>query len=213
MFYISSQHILTERFLTTMRSNKLYLVRHLETRENKSGIILGQKNIQLDKNSTRRFKVTKFPPVQAILCSPLQRCVVTAELIKEQYPSACNMVIPIMTLPQLLERNMGIWEGKLKKEVMNNNISLFRSNYMIPSVTPPKGESLEEFVKRGHEVLKIAKSKLSAGSLMLCSHNQMLKLIIHLYYNDRSLGHWNEISLQYGLITDIGSFEEMITSR
>ena len=91
-----------------MNTTKLYLIRHGETEQNKSGVLMGSTDTPLNDHGRRqaaslRERINALE-VDAIYTSPLQRAVETASLVfgDEQ---------PIIADSSLQEFHFGEWEG------------------------------------------------------------------------------------------------------
>ena len=94
----------------------MYLIRHGETNLNRDGCFQGQGlNPPLNEKGIQQAKdlslVMKFLEIDAVYTSPLTRACQTAEAV------AADKKIPLIKDERLLEANLGIAEGKLKKVI------------------------------------------------------------------------------------------------
>ena len=100
---------------------KLFLVRHGETEENLAGVLMGhhhgvltEKGKQQAKETAEILKSYKF---NHIYSSDLNRCVDTAEFIKEFHPDTA-----LTFTKELRERNLGVFQGQPNKSVDWDNL-------------------------------------------------------------------------------------------
>jgi len=94
----------------------IYLIRHGETNLNRDGCFQGQgRNPPLNENGfeqARKLVLTmRFVDIEAVYTSPLIRAYQTAEAL------ANDRELPLIKDERLLEANLGVAEGKLKKVV------------------------------------------------------------------------------------------------
>jgi broad specificity phosphatase PhoE len=94
----------------------IYLIRHGETNLNRDGCFQGQGlNPPLNENGLEQAKklslVMKFLELDAVYTSPLTRAYQTAEAL------ANDRGLPLIKDERLLEANLGVAEGKLKKVI------------------------------------------------------------------------------------------------
>ncbi|KAG7092948.1 hypothetical protein E1B28_009250 [Marasmius oreades] len=94
-----------------MPSARLYIIRHGETDENRSEIIQGHKDTQLNVAGLSQASVVANTmekiPLTEVWSSDLQRAVKTAQIIIEKHPG-----LEISTSKALRERHLGVLEGK-----------------------------------------------------------------------------------------------------
>lgn len=86
-----------------------FLLRHLRTQNNDLHIISGQSDSQIISND---FSKVDFRRFDKIYCSPSPRCVRTLELLGTQPIMQSTIIYD----KRLLERNMGILEGLIKRK-------------------------------------------------------------------------------------------------
>lgn len=94
----------------------IYLIRHGETNLNRDGCFQGQGlNPPLNENGLEQAKklslVTEFLELDAVYTSPLTRAYQTAEAVSN------SKNLPLIEDKRLLEANLGVAEGKLKKVI------------------------------------------------------------------------------------------------
>lgn len=180
----------------------IWLLRHIETDYNSNGLILGQ----LDVSPINLNNVSIFLPdcilseKIKIYSSSLTRCVITSQLLSEKICAVSDIKPLVEYTDMLKERNMGLWEGKNKDDVIFDNPKMFKKGMFIPQLTPPNGENIKVFIKRA-QWLKSKLLKEESNNVVICSHNQFLKLFYHISINDLSLQKWTEISFKHGVLT------------
>ena len=92
---------------------KLIIVRHGQTIGNSKKIIQGKMPGKLTKKGIEQSKIVgkqlkeKYPKIDLVFCSPLNRCVETLNNILEEYPIESEILMSNL----LEERGFGEWEG------------------------------------------------------------------------------------------------------
>ena len=106
-----------------------------------------------------------------------------------------------MYLDQLLERSMGKFEGKRRDEVAEEFPEYFINDKFIYNLTPPQGESYKEiFMRADAFVENFILKEIESKNVLICSHNQFLKMI---YFSllDVPIGeNWYEKNFQNGKV-------------
>ena len=126
-----------------MKSYIVYIIRSGATKEETEGKYIGHTDVELSEEGRKQLENMRselvYPPVGAVISSPLKRCTDTAAIL---YPD--NKCI---TIDSLIECNFGEFEGKDAEEL--------KDYPMFPrwlageqGVEPPFGESNEAFAKR-----------------------------------------------------------------
>ena len=94
-----------------------YFVRHGETDYNKDNKIMGQIDIPLNEVGLQQAqlvaKTLQHLEISQIVSSPLKRARQTSEII------ASTINKPVTTIDELMQNYLGIWEGRSKKEFLN----------------------------------------------------------------------------------------------
>lgn len=177
--------------------NRVFFLRHLETQNNRLHIISGQSDSPIIETRCSKVDLSKF---DRIYCSSSKRCVKTLQLMGEQI----NLISNIVYDKRLLERDMGILESISKEEGKNKYPELFRKENFNVFETPPQGESFESFQKRIKEFYSEYLCTYERLSILICSHNQVLKLL-RLLMLEKDITHqsWSEISFENGKIVEI----------
>ncbi|MBM4121075.1 MAG: histidine phosphatase family protein [Nitrospira sp.] len=155
----------------------IVLVRHGETDWNRSGQIMGERPVPLNRQgeiqATRLASLLKRRPVGAIYSSPVARTVQTAEILAQ------TLHVPVRTDPGLTEIGVGQWEGRFWKDLADE---LVRQNfYRNPlEARPPGGETLREVQTRAVAAVERASAD-AAGPLLVVSHADVVRAILAHY--------------------------------
>lgn len=151
---------------------KLFLVRHGETEENLAGILMGHHHGVLTEKGKTQAKETanalKNHKFAHIYSSDLDRCVDTAELIKEFHPDT-----PLTFTKELRERNLGIFQGR-----KNNTVDWDALPGEGDDKKPENGESISELKVRALDFIRELYDKHPNENILLVSHNGWIKQII-----------------------------------
>ena len=91
------------------RTTPFFFLRHGETDDNRDKLVMGQLDKPLNERGIGQAKaaaqVLAKLGIQSIYASPLQRALVTAQIIGEVIGA------PIQSMPGLIERNYGLYQG------------------------------------------------------------------------------------------------------
>ncbi len=162
-----------------MKSYTIYLIRHGLTNENREGKYIGHMDVPVCEDGMEMLKNAKeemvFPYVEALFCSPLQRCQQTAKIY---YPD----MTPI-TIDGLKELNMGEFEGRTAEELKDNPVF---QKWLAgeKGVEPPFGESNEAFGKRICENFeKIVEGLMKTGvtESAIITHGGVIMALLEAY--------------------------------
>ena len=152
---------------------KLFLVRHGETKENEAGIMMGHHHGILTEKGKVQAKETalllKDRKFDHIYSSDLNRCVDTAEIIKEFHPDT-----PLTFTKELRERNLGILQGQKAKEVDWTRMT----GDVLGQGKPEGGESIVELKARVMDFIRQLYEQHLNDSILLVTHNGWIKQII-----------------------------------
>ena len=111
--------------------------------------------------------------ITAVVTSPLQRCVRTAELI-----SAENGAVPVTVVDDLIECDFGEWEGLTFAEVQARWPREMQAWLGSTSVAPPGGESFQAVAKRTRAAVSTVVKAYASGVVVVVSHVTPIKLIL-----------------------------------
>jgi len=156
---------------------KLILVRHGESTWNQTGRYQGRIDTELSEQGQKQASLLaerlSSIPLAAIYASPLRRALHTAITVGV----AQNM--DILVEPDLTEIDHGAWSGLLKDEVEKRFGPLLQQWLVTPSkVQMPRGESLVDVSERAKAVLSRILAEHPQATVVICSHDAVLKVII-----------------------------------
>ncbi|WP_268847479.1 alpha-ribazole phosphatase [Flavobacterium aestivum] len=134
---------------------EVYLVRHTETVCEK-GICYGQSDVGIIEPCNAVFEsiVEQLPQDAILYSSPLQRCVILAEYIKEN-----TQISSVIEDSRLMEMNFGDWELKSWDAIPQEVLNPWMEDFV--NIRVPNGES---FVDLNDRVLDFWKNRLTSGS-------------------------------------------------
>ncbi|MFK4765487.1 histidine phosphatase family protein [Desulfobaculum sp. SPO524] len=124
----------------------LILCRHGEA-QNARGRAIGQTNLPLSETGRRQaLWLAQHVPqgsIATLAASPLQRTQHTAQPVAE----ACGL--PITTIPELAEINLGTWDGLAFDDIRTRFPADYAARgHNIAGFRPPQGESFEDLAAR-----------------------------------------------------------------
>lgn len=124
----------------------LYLIRHLPTYSNLSGIFMGRNDCDISDSIDYNRIIALRNDLHDIdnsfvFSSPLQRCKKTAHIV---FPHS-----KVIIDDRLIEKDLGEWAGKNKKAVKEEFPDFFdKSGHLNITLSPPNGEDYTSFIKR-----------------------------------------------------------------
>ncbi len=156
---------------------KLILIRHGETHWNKDGLVQGgDSDIQLnDTGLEQARKLAAFlenEPIAAIVSSPLQRAIATAEVIARRHQ------LPVKTDQGLRELKVGDLEGMSLSKLTTTFSQFLLQQQDRETIKPPNGESLVELQERVWEVVERLLERHRPGP----EHNEGTAVVIVSHY-------------------------------
>lgn len=160
-----------------MKTYKIHLIRHGITDDNLNGVYAGHTDTPLCSEGREQIiQMTQeyiYPQADFIFSSPLRRCTETAEII---YPKIKPLIIDGLT-----EYNFGEFEGQTAEELHKKQPLFDRWLKGEAGVSPPFGESNEEFAKRVCETfVKIVDGVLASKSdnVVIVTHGGVISTIL-----------------------------------
>ena len=172
-----------------MNTTKLYLIRHGETEQNKSGIMMGSTDTPLNEHGRMQAAILRERinalEVDTIFSSPLSRAVETATLVFGEEAT-------IITDSSLQEFHFGEWEGmhyseiaKLYPEVW----ALWLKDWELTRI--PGGEVFSAFKQRVISFVEEAVSYNPGKRVAVVSHGGCIRsLLAHFFCESVSAGYW-----------------------
>ncbi len=187
-------------FLEQLQQNCLLLARHGETDWNALGLIQGQQDRPLSPKGFQQRKNLFFHlqtvPLVKIYCSSLQRTLQTALPLSEEKE------IPIITIPDLNEAKLGVFEGEHKVNFADEHSRDMYQAFLKDEINitlPGGGENLRAVHDRVQKPLqKIMHSITQDGHLLVVAHRNVNKMLVQSLlgldfeagYRVEHLNHW-----------------------
>lgn len=154
---------------------RICLVRHGETDWNREKRLQGHEDIPLNATGLAQALTTAHHlaehPFTAIYSSDLSRAMTTAQ-------AAANQVgIPVTPVPELRERDCGIFQGLTQDEALENHEEGYsRYRGRDPDYAIPGGESLREVADRVTDVLHRLAELHEGETILVVSHGGVLDI-------------------------------------
>lgn len=154
---------------------KVYVLRHCKTQFNKENIVSGQTDCPLLEATVDYSILCKesHSETYILISSPLSRCVLTGKILQSQTKLQISSYID----PRIIERNMGILEGKKRCELLKKYPDYFFDGHFKEYMTPPMGESYDDFKFRITDFCYSMERLLLENNVIICSHNQALRML------------------------------------
>ena len=148
----------------------LLIVRHGKTNWNSEKRAAGLTDIELNEEGIKQAETLrdelKDINIDVIISSPLKRAMKTAEIINENYN--LNIIVD----NDLIERNLGIYEGEPNEKEIFNEIRYYTKNVPVEN-----GEDCKTYTKRVFSFLDkvINKYKNNVNTVLIVSHGFFLR--------------------------------------
>jgi probable phosphoglycerate mutase len=160
------------------KTTRFGLIRHAETVWNREKRIQGQLDSRLTAAGRRQAEawgyLLKACRWDMCICSDLDRARATATIVNRIFN------LPITCEAGLREQNWGRWSGRsiaqLKKEVPDLLIRLTMQGWQF---RPPGGEDRESVWERGQRVLKAAAEKWPGTTILVVTHEGLIKCLVY----------------------------------
>jgi probable phosphoglycerate mutase len=155
----------------------LWLARHGETVWTAEDRFNGWSDIELaERGKTQADKLGNYlsrKPLAAIYCSPLQRCVETAQLAGSSFD-----LVP-ETIPAIKELNYGVWDGMARPDIKAEYPDVWKSWVRDPAgEAPPEGESGYEVLTRIVPTIKSLVEKHTNQQFLVVAHKAVNRLFL-----------------------------------
>lgn len=182
----------------------LFVLRHCRTDYNSNHKISGQSNPNLLDFSINTDSLNinniQYQDLE-IITSPLARCLQTIYLLQKQ---SGDLNLNIRVDSRIIERGMGIWEGRFKADILQKFPECCYQGHIIPYYTPPCGETLEHFSRRIDDFISDLKMSTQRAPILICAHNQSLKFLKYRLTGAADLlNFWLSTSFQNGKVERI----------
>ncbi len=181
----------------------ILLVRHGETDWNRSGQIMGERPIPLNRRGEAQAQalagVLGPGAARAVYSSPVQRARQTAQIL------AAAIQRSVDTDRALTEIGVGAWEGRFWRDLTDD---LIRHNfYRKPEeARPPGGETLREVQVRAVSAVQRAIGQASLSEqdrLVIVSHADVIRAIVA-HYLELDLQTIRRMRIDHASVTAIG---------
>lgn len=183
-----------------MNSKHLYFLRHCCTDNNIKGLISGCLDVHIFADSLVDSTEINEIDNLIIVSSPLIRCKETVSLLQEKLQAE----IPVIFDDNLKERSMGLLEGLQRDVAANKYPNLFKNDRFKYNLTPPQGETFDVFQSRANKfALDFLPTLLEKNDVLICSHNQIMKLLYIKLKNLNVHELWNKTHFKNGKVYKI----------
>jgi broad specificity phosphatase PhoE len=135
----------------------------------------GQQDIEVVRFPEKIEQIAKIQCDPIVLISPMKRCQQTLLHIESLLGYHFK---DILVLEDLRERHLGIWENRLKSDIMQVYSEYFTNGVFDFKKTPPEGESFFEINNRVESVIRIINKIDCKRQILICSHNQLMKVLV-----------------------------------
>ena len=172
-----------------MKTTTLYLIRHGETEQNKSGVLMGSTDTPLNEQGRQQALLlhqrTNALDIDAIYSSPLARAVETASLV---FGSQARIV----TDSGLQEYHFGDWEGLHFSTIAQTYPEIWRAWLTDWEQTHiPGAEAFPAFVHRVTTVTQEIVRQHPGQRVAVVSHGGCIRSILaHLFCESVAKGYW-----------------------
>ncbi len=165
-----------------MNVNHLFFLRHCQSLYNVQEKISGQADCPIVHKiiDCSILKEILSSENVIIISSPLTRCLDTVNLLQ----NSVSVTWPIIVDKTIIERGMGRWEGQKKNIIIKQFPEFFYDGKFIVKLTPiGGGEKYVDFKNRLIFFIHTVKELLKEKHIIVCSHNQTLRMITALIIN------------------------------
>ncbi len=158
-------------------TNTIYIVRHGQTEWNILGKTQGHGDSDLTAKGREQAELlagsmTKYP-IDYIYSSDLGRAYQTAEIIGNK------LNVQIEKTEALREMNFGTWEGRIIKDIMEEDPELYRRWRNEPHLAKiPQGETLDEIKERTDAFIKEINEKYDGKHIVLVTHSLCARIML-----------------------------------
>ncbi len=171
----------------------LYLLRHGETKANLENRFAGWTDEPLTGRGRKQAediaRILKKHDISCIYTSPLPRTVETASIM------SAILDVPVKTEDGLSDIRIPYWDGRSKKDLLNDPASGYSTWKKSPHLFEIDGaETLSQLQKRAVSACTSILEQHKAASVALVSHLAVLRCLV-LYFTDRGLDSYRDIDI------------------
>lgn len=157
---------------------RLLLIRHGEVEGIDPPIFRGRMDLPLTRRGVLQAQATAEHlagrmALGTVYCSPLTRCVRTADILCERFQIAA------ITHPELNDISYGAWSGLSIDQVRGKwpeELLVWLTSPQLARI--PGGESLQELTARATEALAGVLRKHLHGTLVLVTHDSVIRVLL-----------------------------------
>lgn len=163
---------------------KLLVFRHSETTDNSNGVFSGWRDSELtQKGFFQAQKIAKQLAQHQIdyaFTSHLKRAKQTMKIVLEGHPQ-----VPVFVDDRLIERCYGLFQGRSKKELEEEDPEFYAKFHRGYSTAPPEGESIAMVQKRVMPFFEQLKEWLrqNSGNVAISCHNNSIRPFRRIFEN------------------------------
>lgn len=175
----------------------IFLLRHVKTVNNLKDIISGRIDTEILPDTS--VEVDGNLSFEYVYCSTSKRCRETIAMIQTKMNNG-----KIVFADELQERSVGILEGMEKKMALELYPHLFYKDKLSVKARVDGGESIQDVKDRVERMIYEIQSKETNKNVLICSHNQTLKVIYAMINNiDITDEYWTNTNFLNGTIVRI----------
>lgn len=171
---------------------RIYLIRHGATDGNLLHRYIGSTDEPLCDAGIEAIAAKRYPPADRLVCSPMKRCIMTAELI---YPDREYVICD-----NLRECDFGRWEGRSHKELSENKDYLAWCS-CPDTIGYPDGEIIARFKDRCVSAFVRTCEDASCGSTAFIVHGGTIMALLEALHGgsfyDYNLGNGDIYQAEY----------------
>lgn len=175
-------------------SLKLTLIRHTSL-QIAPGVCYGQTDVDVSVNFMQEVLITQKKlstmPIDAVFCSPLQRCVKLAEALN---------LNNIRQDDRLKELHFGDWEMQAWDDIPRDYFDEWAQNYA--HMPPPNGETFNQLQTRGIAFINEILSQYHKQHVLLVTHGGMIRALLA-YVLSMELKSLFRFNIDYGSLTQL----------
>lgn len=173
---------------------KLTLIRHTSL-QIAPGVCYGQTDVDVSVNFMQEVLATQKKlsdiAVDAVFCSPLQRCVKLAEALK---------LNNIMQDNRLKELHFGDWEMQAWDAIPRDYFDQWANSYA--HLSPPNGETFSQLQARGIAFINEIISQYHQQHVLVVTHGGMIRALLA-YVLSMELKSLFRFTIDYGSVTQL----------
>lgn len=151
---------------------KLYVIRHGETKENKTGIMQGNMDTELDEKGKEEarglIEKVKEANIDIVVVSPKKRTIETADIVAPNIEKVYDY--------RLLSRDHGEFEGLRRDEINLPEYWNIKKNIQYE-----RAESVGSLFERVESLLRDIKIKYDGKNVLLVTHSGICRVLYYCF--------------------------------